>query len=369
MVDYFDECIAATVGLGPQADGESLIARSFLSPDIGSCSAFHDYRNGRYEGQNYWRFWHGYQIFLRPLLFFFDLGQIRFISFAAFVCLAGFFVLRIARFSQVCAAATIAALLCVPAANQVALFPHMAIWAMSFSMSAWLLRPSSPADSEIRTRVVFLGSGMLCSFLSFFIVPLLSLTIPLLALYWKGEFAPGNNRLTLRGISILSTIWLTGYATCWASKWILAACLLGGGAVTEQLSAVMRYRLGTGPGPADAPHLSISPVRSILLNVRACWYGCWIVGALLIVRFRPLLRAARSWKHRTIAGFAVPGTLFAMPIAWLLVVEEHSILHAWFVGQIYFTSFALLIAALLHPSTKNGHGHGRGHGEGEPADR
>lgn len=39
--------------------------------------------------------------------------------------------------------------------------------------------------------------------------------------------------------------------------------------------------------------------------------------------------------------------LFAMPFAWLAVVEQHSIWHAWFVSRIYFTSFALVIAGIL----------------------
>ena len=347
MVDYYDECVASTVGLGPQADEEHLVARSFLSPDIGSCSQLQSYRRGHYEGMNYWRFWHGYQVFLRPLLFFFQLQQIRFLSFAAFVCLAAFFVCQVARFNASCGLAIVLALLCIPAASQISLFPLMMVWVVPFSLGGWLLLRSPAADERLLRKAAFLAAGMLCCFLNFLTVPLLSLTIPLLALYWKGEFDADSSKLTLRELLVLSALWLTGYAACWASKWILTAILLNGGVVTDQLGAVIRYRLGMGPDPNGSLPRPVSPARSVFKNVRSCWSGCLIVVALAIIRFRPLLSAARSRKRVNIAAVAVPLVLFTMPVAWLLALEEHSILHAWFVSQIYFTSFALLLAMIL----------------------
>ena len=53
-VDFFSECIAATVGLGHSADQLPLVTRSFLSPVIGNCDEFQEFINGKTnEGFNY----------------------------------------------------------------------------------------------------------------------------------------------------------------------------------------------------------------------------------------------------------------------------------------------------------------------------
>ena len=103
----------------------------------------------------------------------------------------------------------------------------------------------------------------------------------------------------------------------------------------------------------DGQPLSVSAVRSIFMNARVCWYGWLIVGGLATARIRPLAAAALSNRKWSFSDAAVPLALFGMPVAWLALVQQHSIWHAWFVARIYFTSFAIMLGLILTPRLKS----------------
>jgi hypothetical protein len=195
---------------------------------------------------------------------------------------------------------------------------------------------------------------MLCCFFDLLTVPLLTLTVPLLALYWRGIFDRESRKLTLADLCILSAVWLAGYAVCWLTKWAIVAVATNE-PVIRDVADVIRRRIGIGSGPLGdgGQPLEVSAARAIFLNAKVCWYGWLIVALLAIVRIRPLAAALASARRAGWRGVAVPLALFSMPFAWLAVVQQHSIWHAWFVARIYFTSFALLFALILVPRPSN----------------
>jgi hypothetical protein len=378
QVDFWDECIAATLGLGHGADQLSWVKRSFLSPVIGNCKEFQKYKNGELWvpfnelseesapptnlGFNYWRYWHGYQILSRPFLYRFSLYRLHYVLFALFVVSGVFFVAQVSRFSSTCSWSLVIASLCVPLVDQVTIVTQSLVWILAFSFSGWLLLPStSTARRPHHPYVWFMVTGMLCCFFDLLTVPLVTLTVPLVALYWKGEFDGGSPKLTIRRIFMLSAIWLAGYSVCWAAKWAIVALIGGTGVITE-LSKIIQHRLGIGGGALGdgGQDLSVSAARSILSNIRVCRYGLLIVTGILIVRIRPLMARIRPWAARlskgSLSAVAVPLLICGMPIAWLAVMQQHSILLSWFVARIYFGSFAIVLAFFLAPGPRETEG-------------
>jgi hypothetical protein len=355
-VGFFDECIAATVGLGHRAEQLPLVIRSFLSPVIGNCESFQEFINGKTnEGYNYWRYWHGYQILSRPLLYRFTLSGVHYILFALLLLSGVFFASQVSRFSSSCSWSLVIAFLCVPIVDQIAILPYAMVWTIAFSVGGLLLLPSTSSTKKGRNPYVwFLVLGMLCCFFDLFTVPLVTLTVPLLGLYWKGEFSEGE-KLTVRSICLLSVMWLAGYSICWATKWLIVFMIYGRGAMTD-LANVIQHRIGLGRGPMgdNGEYLKVTALRSILINAKVCWYGWVIVSGLAIARIRPLAIAMSSIKQWSYSAIAVPLVLFGMPVVWLAVIEQHSIWHSWFVAQIYFTSFAIMIALILVPRLRSG---------------
>ena len=366
QVDFWDECVGATLGLGHGADQMSIVRRSFLSPVIGNCDEFQKYARGemwvplRSEtgealtppnnlGFNYWRYWHGYQILTRPLLYCVKLYRLHYVLFVLFLLSGVFFVSQVSRFSGTCTWSLVIAFFCVPLVNQIPIMTHTMIWVVAFSIGGWLLLPSASGAKARRDLYAwFLLLGMLCSFVDLFTVPLVTLTVPLLGLYWKGKFDADSPKLTVRNILTLSAIWLAGYSFCWATKWVIACMIGGAGAITD-LTGIIERRIGIGSSPLgdEGQAFSVSPARSIFVNARVCWYGLMIVTGLAAARIGPLSKAILSRKNWDLRAIAVPLVLFGMPVVWLAVVEQHSIWHAWYVSRIYFSSFAIVIAFIL----------------------
>ena len=90
--DQFTECIAATVGIDPKTSELGLIERSLLSPVLGNCDDSWQFlktgilytginRKGRF---NYWRYWHGSQIIMRPALAMTSVLNVRALMFFLF---------------------------------------------------------------------------------------------------------------------------------------------------------------------------------------------------------------------------------------------------------------------------------------------
>jgi hypothetical protein len=356
-VDFFEECVGATLGLGDRAQQLSVVMRSFLSPVIGNCDEFQEFINGKTDqGFNYWRYWHGYQILSRPLLYRFTLAGVHYVVFALFLLSGVFFVSQVWRISSGCGWSLVIAFLCVPIVDQLAMLAHAMVWIIAFSVGGWLLLPSKSSAPKGRNLYLwFLVLGMLCCYFDLFTVPLVSLTIPLVGLYWKGELSEGE-KLTVRSICLLSVMWLAGYSICWSTKWLIVFVINGRGAMTD-LANVIQHRIGVGGSPMgdNGQYLKVSALRSILINAKACWYGWLIVGGLAIARIRPLARALSSFKQWSFSGVAVPLVLFGMPLVWLAVMQQHSIWHSWFVARIYFTSFAIMIAWILEPRLRPGY--------------
>ena len=374
QVDYWDECLGATVGLGHGAEQLSLLQRSFLSPVIGSCKEFQKYKNGELwipfseikgesasptnQGFHYWRYWHGYQILSRPFLYRFSLTRLHYVLFALFVVSGVFFAAQVSRFSNTCGWSLAIAFLCVPVIDQITIINQSMVWIIAFTFGGWLLLNSArSAKARSSPHVWFMVIGMLCCFFDILTVPLVTLTVPLLGLYWKGKFDAGSPKLTVRRIFLLSAIWLAGYSVCWATKWAIVG-MIGGSGEFAGLFNIIQHRLGIGGGPLgdEGQQLSVSAGHSVLANLRVCRYGVLIVAVLTIARIQPLTGRMRSWiatirtnKTEGLVALAAPLALFGLPLLWLAVMQQHSIQLAWFVGRIYFSSFAIVLAFLLAP--------------------
>lgn len=84
-IDHSTECIVLNMGLGKSATQMGPLARSLSSPTLGDCVATGKaLLESEDLGFNYWRYWHGYQVISRPILFFTDAYGLRLISFVVF---------------------------------------------------------------------------------------------------------------------------------------------------------------------------------------------------------------------------------------------------------------------------------------------
>ena len=296
----------------------------------------------------YPRYWHGYQVLLRPLTVVFQVQELRYLGMLTFHLLffwsawlmakktkplyAMFYVLTVASgyvvFLPVC-------------------FQFLTTFLVLFvSLIVFLRRydKNKPLPA-VKWMLYFFVVGMVENFFDFLTYPILTLGIPLVLLLWlrvRDEQADFRGNFWFMFKASLS--WFFGYALTWISKWLLSAAILGVRYFWRTMS-VVQYRL---EGSEEEPLDRIGTIQRNLkawLNVQDGGVISWSKIALLILIVAVVLIIWRKLKDWKAVGAYLP-ILFvaAYPYIWYLVMSNHSQIHYWYT---YRAQLAALFAGLV----------------------
>ena len=296
----------------------------------------------------YPRYWHVYQVLLRPLTVVFQVQELRYLGMLTFHLLffwsawlmakktkplyAMFYVLTVASgyvvFLPVC-------------------FQFLTTFLVLFVSLIVLLRrydKNKPLPA-VKWMLYFFVVGMVENFFDFLTYPILTLGIPLVLLLWlrvrdeQADFR-GNFWFMFKA----SLTWFFGYALTWISKWLLSAAILGVRYFWRTMS-VVQYRL---EGSEEEPLDRIGTIQRNLkawLNVQDGGVISWSKIALLILIVAVVLIIWRKLKDWKAVGAYLP-ILFvaAYPYIWYLVMSNHSQIHYWYT---YRAQLVALFAGLV----------------------
>lgn len=296
----------------------------------------------------YPRYWHGYQVLLRPLTVVFQVQELRYLGMLTFHLLffwsawlmakktkplyAMFYVLTVASgyvvFLPVC-------------------FQFLTTFLVLFVSLIVLLRrydKNKPLPAA-KWMLYFFVVGMVENFFDFLTYPILTLGIPLVLLLWlrvRDEQADFRGNFWFMFKASLS--WFFGYAMTWISKWLLSAAILGVRYFWRTMS-VVQYRL---EGSEEEPLDRIGTIQRNLkawLNVQDGGVISWSKIALLILIVAVVLIIWRKLKDWKAVGAYLP-ILFvaAYPYIWYLVMSNHSQIHYWYT---YRAQLVALFAGLV----------------------
>jgi hypothetical protein len=277
----------------------------------------------------YGKYWHGYQIFLRPLLTMMDYGGIRVLNgivLALLLIIA--LVLMARRLSVGIAICFIVSLIVV----------HSAVipWSLQFSTCYYVMLVSVIAllgcrwfsASRQRLMLCFFAIGASTAFFDFLTTPVMTLGVPLAVIVLKDE-----KRCHWRSLVALCAMWLLGYSMLWASKWLMAYLLVGYNPLDEVSESVQLHSVGRGTRPMWAYwmkmiNLLMDRWSPLLLQGLVRWA---IVAILALPAI--LFPKGRSALNRY-SGLVLIAMLTPL---WYFVVVHHSFTH------FFITSRALLV--------------------------
>ncbi|MDM8246220.1 hypothetical protein QUW40_06350 [Collinsella tanakaei] len=317
---------------------------------------------------DYSRYWHGYQVLLRPAMYLgFDYGQIR---IANGIVQAALLVLAILSLCRARLARLATALVATALSASAVVFPLSLQYSSVYCVALLSLSLALLLRRRLRGLVprcaFMLAVGMVTNFVDFLTFPLMTLGLPLVSLIVldaNSNLNPGDHFSKERVVNpialviLLSISWAAGYGLMWISKWVIASVILCGDYITPALEqAAMRSshslnpNAGTGLTSFTLADLAreigrywISPVALAPFVVSALGYAV----SRIACKARGLTAGGRGWP------FIVSLLLVALiPVAWFLVLGNHSFQHAWFAFRTASVSeFALL--ALLSPMRRS----------------
>jgi len=280
---------------------------------------------------NYDWYWHGYLTFLKPLLIFFDYGQIRWLNCLLMLVLFIWTLVLIAR------RIGLAAMLMFLAASLMIhgeIIPFTMQFASVFfvTLISIIVLLSFP-DFFSRNNYDLLTSfaiGAVTVYVDFLTAPIVSLGLPLLVwlLYRK-------DRQTLRNVVIFSLAWGMGYALLWASKWALCAMTYDPSVLEN--AALHADKWSSSDSTAGRMVMTMGVVKKyIALFWSMNWLWPTIVASVLLI-----------FRHKSFPKMKENSWLLLialMPFVWSLVLVNHNNVHFNFTCRmVIITLYALML--------------------------
>ena len=352
-----DEPIRATLEASYYSDDTETVNVSFLKSMEQNLDA----------NTEYVRYWHGSMVFLRPLLVFFNIMQIRVIL--AVVVLLEIIAVAIllskrflgdtsVEYGRRMAICLILALLLVHAYMIAASVEYVtSFMVMGAVLIVLLLKLKKQAD--YRAEGLFVISGVVTCFVDFLTTETITFTIPmaflLLVLYERGKLRTIKDSMQLMIGNGLC--WILGYAGMFVAKWLFSYVAFGKTAVESAWSHAM-VRVDGGV-VADNVGYELTKEQQL---TGAIWQnlGClfpirnemgpsqvmaWTLGTLIIVAALFYLFCEKE-KH---GGLFIPLFLLALlPYARFLALSNHACRHYFFTyrAQLITVFVVLLFIAM-----------------------
>ena len=277
----------------------------------------------RLETYNYWRYWHGAQIITRPALTMMSVLDERALTFFLFASSFMFaFLTLYGHGLHLTGLAMFAGLFCVHLQSALFVLPHAMDWVIGFLACGWIVRKlnGNVPISMNGFGCAFFFVGLLSAFFGSLTNPVVTLTIPLLGVFWVIAFQKEQNTVGNFVLVLAATgFWFIGYAASWSTKWLLVVFFLGVDTVFSEILEIVKFRLG-GPYRTD----EITWTYSFITVLREIWLGGIFTIACLIVSIVPLVRFVRMIERKwsDLSSFVF---ICALPFMWFAALRNHTI--------------------------------------------
>lgn len=289
----------------------------------------------------YARYWHGYLIFLKPLLFLFEYGQIREIMMFVQIFLFGAILILLSkRNNKMLLPFFVFWIFLNPVTTMLSLQFNTVLIITFLSMLLMLLiEERVKIEDTFFGGVFFLIVGAMTSYFDFLTYPLVTLGVPLvlwISLDMQKELVSNLKRIC--GVSIF---WGIGYGGLWGLKWLIGDIVTGKSVLSDAVEQVV-YR--TSDKVSDQVITFSKLLRELLSSMRQY---TWMFLVLLIgIYFIWRVVMTKKVKIKMIITYAVIGIF---PLIWFYVLKNHSYGHHWFTyRELAITVFAASSCMMLH---------------------
>ena len=320
----------------PAAVREMRVSRACGAADapMESLATYLESRGTEGEHTDYARYWHGYLVFLKPLLCFLDYVQIRILNGILLIGMLSWIVLEFLKKKMWRGAAAYLLSVC-------SVFPMAIPFSLQFSTIFYIgnialllvLKGNSIWKEKDRYLLFFEIVGMCTSYLDFLTYPLFTFGMPMVMCLTLNKEYSLKDKLCFflkNGIA-----WGMGYTLMWAGKWLVGSLITGENLLSSALG-VVSFRMS-----GQAYDESLNRIMAILRNgyIYFNLAGVILAAAVLIWIF------VSVWKKRdalNVAELLPLGMATCMPVLWYFVMANHSYIHYWYT----FRALAVSVFAL-----------------------
>ena len=286
--------------------------------------------NDTTESFEYARYWHGYLIFLRPLLVLFNVSQIRIILTIIYVILAIILLYKIYKKINL---GTAIIFLC---GLMICDYFYLGITLQGTSVFLIMMIASIILLSkDIKDKgMFFLIIGGLTSFFDFLTVPIVTLAVPLL-IY---SLIQNKNQCNIKKLFIelikYCILWGIGYIGLWLMKWVIVDLIYHKNIIQTSLIQFI-YR-------SDTKNLSkINLLEPIQYIAKPVFLSILVLAVLMIVKLIKYKDKKIKFNFKEISIYFF---IVIIVLLYILVLREHFFQHLFFT---YRNLFVICVCLFL----------------------
>ncbi len=275
----------------------------------------------------YPRYWHGYLVVLKPLLLLFTYKQIRIINAILIALMYGFVCLGIYRRlgAYTCSNFIMSSMMTfpvvIPFCMQYCTMTYITLIAMNC-----LLWHKKEIWIESKAIEFFFTIGVVTAYFDFFTYPIIALGCLLIL-----RVALTKKKTTIKETAVSVSAWLLGYGLMWAAKWVLASLFTSHNVILDAYNQIVHRTLGQ----SDQIGAKINAVTAVAANL-SCYTNYVFIVLIIIIVCRWTIGFKKNGASEKAICY---GFIMLLPIAWMIVVQNHSYDHSSFTYRSFIVSF------------------------------
>ena len=280
-------------------------------------SLIHVFKEGRMDEvivDTYSRYWHGYLIWLKPMLTVMTYSEIRILAMCFQLALLLWAAYELQKKDMRLVPGFFFAFLFLNPITSALSIQYASVYCITLILTAVMLRFDLYADNKV--WAVLFGGGIAVAFFDFFTYPVVALGIPLIiSVFLTSDQGIGRN---VKKILAGSFSYFAGYAGMWAGKWIMADLLIKSGTIRNAINEIFI----DSTGAEDKAVYTIPYVyRQILMHLT---HKSIVIIAFLFVVVLVLLLVTKKCSIKPDISTVLILVIALYPFVWYAVVKQHS---------------------------------------------
>ena len=287
---------------------------------------------GGAESVSYARYWHGWMVFLKPLLLFFNYAEIRMLNFVLQTALTFLLFMKMLgdKYTQrYIIPFFISFMVIMPLSTSMSMGLAILYYVILISLLLFI----HCFEWLNKNRCIFLFFmvvGLVTSFVDLVTYPLTTMGIMLIMwIILNHRYVKNYERKQLQYAFGYVISWCSGYLAMWLGKWLISSVITDENVLKDAILMVL-YRASHGSAEGGS-YIEIGIVDVISRNIEV------ICNPIYVILFISAILLAVCWKSRKeeedyIVTKYEMGLLFIIgwfPIVWYIVIGNHSYVHYW----------------------------------------
>ena len=290
----------------------------------------------------YARYWHGYLLYLKPLLLLFSWQHVVWLELLAQIALMIWVLVTAIRKKNISVAiVTLGSFLFMKPVLVLVSLTMSVCWILTLLAVEYMLLHHDKLHERQLYPEFFLIVGILTSYFDFLTYPIVTLGIPLCCYFLLECDKLWSNIKKLIGFGIS---WAVGYAGMWAAKWVIADLTLHTGTIKDAIWSIIGRTEAIGGRPRMNGGFYVIGLN---LQEYPAYMGiaAGVLAAVAVILLVTVFVKGR-WKDEY-AQLLPLVIVAAIPFAWIVAVQHHSALHARFTFRILSVAAAAIITFIV----------------------